>query len=235
MKGKCFAHNLLEEEQSAFPIKEDVTQIWHKRVGHYHHQGLLQLREKELALDVPKLSDEISSYKACQFGNQSRKPFPKSTWRATHKLQLIHMDVAGPQRTPSLKASVTSLIRELNQDVHFVEDEEWNWDDAEKKGQTMTELKLKFYRSSNEEDNDWQSEIVDHAHVRGKRLDTIRLLLAIVAQKSWKVFQLDIKSAFLNGVLQEEIYVEQLQGFVKEGEGEGDKVYLLKKALYGLV
>jgi len=37
---------------------------------------------------------------------------------------------------------------------------------------------------------------------------------------------------FLNGFLQEEIYVEQSQGFVKEGEE--DKVYLLKKALYGL-
>lgn len=35
------------------------------------------------------------------------------------------------------------------------------------------------------------------------RLDTIRLLLVIAAQKGWKVFQLDIKSAFLNGDLQE--------------------------------
>nr|KYP75090.1 Retrovirus-related Pol polyprotein from transposon TNT 1-94 [Cajanus cajan] len=64
------------------------------------------------------------------------------------------------------------------------------------------------------------------------RLETIRLLLAIAAQKNWKVYQLDVKSAFLNGFLQEEIYVEQPQGFVKEGEE--DKVYLLKKALYGL-
>ena len=64
------------------------------------------------------------------------------------------------------------------------------------------------------------------------RLDTIRLLLAIAAQKGWKVFQLDVKLAFLNGVLQEEVYVDQPEGFVKQGEE--DKVYLLKKALYGL-
>ena len=64
------------------------------------------------------------------------------------------------------------------------------------------------------------------------RLDTIRLLLAIAAQKSWKVYQLDVKSAFLNGFLQEEIYVEQPKGFVRKGEE--DKVYLLKKPLYGL-
>ncbi|CAL5340699.1 unnamed protein product [Camellia sinensis] len=64
------------------------------------------------------------------------------------------------------------------------------------------------------------------------RLDTIRLLLAIAAQKCWKIYQLDVKSAFLNGFLQEEIYVEQLEGFVMQGHE--DKVYLLKKMLYGL-
>ncbi|XP_068338928.1 uncharacterized protein [Pyrus communis] len=41
------------------------------------------------------------------------------------------------------------------------------------------------------------------------RLDTIRTLIALAAQKSWKLYQLDVKSAFLNGVLQEEVYVEQ--------------------------
>ena len=46
------------------------------------------------------------------------------------------------------------------------------------------------------------------------------------------MFQLDVKSAFLNGYLQEEIYVEQPEGFVVDGKE--DKVYLLKKALYGL-
>lgn len=64
------------------------------------------------------------------------------------------------------------------------------------------------------------------------RHDTIRLLLAIIAQKGWQVFHMDIKSTFLNGFLQEEIYVEQLEGFVIKGQE--DKVYLLKKALYGL-
>lgn len=41
------------------------------------------------------------------------------------------------------------------------------------------------------------------------RLDTIRKIIVLVAQKSWKLFQLDIKSTFLNGVLQEEVYVSQ--------------------------
>ncbi len=64
------------------------------------------------------------------------------------------------------------------------------------------------------------------------RLDTIRMLLALVAQKGWKTYQLDVKSAFLNGYIQEEIYVEQPEGFQVKGQEE--KVYLLKKALHGL-
>jgi len=64
------------------------------------------------------------------------------------------------------------------------------------------------------------------------RLDTIKLLLALAAQNGWHIFQLDVKSAFLNDVLNEEIYVEQPDGFEKEITSK--KVYLLKKALYGL-
>lgn len=64
------------------------------------------------------------------------------------------------------------------------------------------------------------------------RLDTIRFVLALAAQKGWKVFQLDVKSAFLNGYLQEEIYVEQPEGFAITGQENNN--YLLKKAFYGL-
>ncbi|RDX71636.1 hypothetical protein CR513_48992, partial [Mucuna pruriens] len=48
----------------------------------------------------------------------------------------------------------------------------------------------------------------------------------------WSIYQLDVKSAFLNGILEEEIYVDQLQGFFSKGN-EG-KVLRLRKALYGL-
>ncbi|KAI5327801.1 hypothetical protein L3X38_027197 [Prunus dulcis] len=64
------------------------------------------------------------------------------------------------------------------------------------------------------------------------RLDTIRTLIALAAQKGWKLFQLDVKSAFLNGVLEEEVYTEQPGGF--EVKTASHKVYKLKKALYGL-
>lgn len=64
------------------------------------------------------------------------------------------------------------------------------------------------------------------------RLITICSVLALAAQESWLVYQLDVKSAFLNGDLKEEVYVKQPLGFVLPGlEG---KVCKLKKILYGL-
>ncbi|KAA0059661.1 Retrovirus-related Pol polyprotein from transposon TNT 1-94 [Cucumis melo var. makuwa] len=176
----------------------------------------------------------------------------------------------------------------VSRDIHFVEDEEWNFDDAEKKGQTLEKMKFKFFYSSIEEEDDRQNEIVDDASVRGTRLlsdiyercnvavcepanyaeakkdqrpqdrkvigvkwvfrtklnangsinkHKVKLVVKGYAQifgvdYSDTFAPLDVKSAFLNGVLQEEIYVEQPEGCEKQGEG--NKVYLLKKALYGL-
>ena len=64
------------------------------------------------------------------------------------------------------------------------------------------------------------------------RLETIRMIIAIAAQYRWKIHQMDVKSAFLNGLLEEEVYVEQPEGYVAKGH-EG-KVLKLTKALYGL-
>ncbi|CAL2228324.1 unnamed protein product [Prunus armeniaca] len=64
------------------------------------------------------------------------------------------------------------------------------------------------------------------------RMETIRIVLALAAQLKTQNFQLDVKSAFLNGELEEEVYVEQLQGYIEKGNE--DKVCRLRKALYGL-
>lgn len=64
------------------------------------------------------------------------------------------------------------------------------------------------------------------------RIESIRLVVAIASAKGWPLFQLDVKSAFLNGPLVEEAYVTQPPGFEKKGQEE--MVFRLKKALYGL-
>ncbi|KAK2410100.1 putative mitochondrial protein [Trifolium repens] len=64
------------------------------------------------------------------------------------------------------------------------------------------------------------------------RLESIRLLLGVACILKFKLYQMDVKSAFLNGYLQEEVYVEQPKGFVDPEYP--NYVYKLKKALYGL-
>jgi hypothetical protein len=49
------------------------------------------------------------------------------------------------------------------------------------------------------------------------RLDTIRLLIALAAHKGWEVHHLDVKSAFLNGDLLEEVFIEQPSSFIVKG------------------
>nr|GFB61188.1 hypothetical protein [Tanacetum cinerariifolium] len=64
------------------------------------------------------------------------------------------------------------------------------------------------------------------------RLEAIRIFLAFAAQKNMVVYQMDVKTAFLNGNLWEEVYVSQPDGFVDSDNL--NQVYKLKKALYGL-
>ncbi|XP_075489616.1 uncharacterized protein LOC142528449 [Primulina tabacum] len=64
------------------------------------------------------------------------------------------------------------------------------------------------------------------------RIESVRLLLAIACHMDIKLYQMDVKSAFLNGILNEEAYVSQPKGF--EDPNHPNHVYKLKKALYGL-
>ncbi|CAM8999896.1 unnamed protein product [Rhodiola kirilowii] len=64
------------------------------------------------------------------------------------------------------------------------------------------------------------------------RLEAIRLLLALACHLKFRLFQMDVKSAFLNGFLNEEVFIAQPKGF--EDPHHPASVYHLKKALYGL-
>ena len=72
----------------------------------------------------------------------------------------------------------------------------------------------------------------DETFVPIARLEAIRLLIAYTTHKGFKLYQMDVKTAFLNGYLKEEVYVEQTPGF--EDASQPDHVYKLDKALYGL-
>jgi hypothetical protein len=68
------------------------------------------------------------------------------------------------------------------------------------------------------------------AHIA--RLEAITILLAFTISNGFKLYQIDVKNAFLNGVIQEEVFVKQPLGF--KNLKYPDRVYKLSKAFYGL-
>ncbi|KAI3746879.1 hypothetical protein L6452_09321 [Arctium lappa] len=63
-------------------------------------------------------------------------------------------------------------------------------------------------------------------------IEAIRMFLTYAAHKNFTVYQMDVKTTFLNGILKEEVYVSQPEGFVNQEKP--NHVYILDKALYGL-
>ena len=72
----------------------------------------------------------------------------------------------------------------------------------------------------------------DETYAPVARIEAIRLLIAFASYKGFKLYQMDVKTAFLNGILQDEVYVKQPPGFVDPQFTH--HVYRLDKALYGL-
>ncbi|CAJ2637049.1 unnamed protein product [Trifolium pratense] len=106
MKGKSFALDFMSKQQEV-----NSTTLWHKRLGHSHHNALMYLKKNNLAKNSIELEEELLACDVCQYGKQTRLPFPKElAWRATERLQLIHTDVGGPMRTPSLNESKYYIV-----------------------------------------------------------------------------------------------------------------------------
>jgi hypothetical protein len=77
-----------------------------------------------------------------------------------------------------------------------------------------------------------EGEDYDETFALVARYTSIRSIISIASVMGWKLHQMDVKIAFLNGVIEEEVYIEKPQGFVIHGKES--HVCKLKKALYGL-
>ncbi|GKB48547.1 retrovirus-related pol polyprotein from transposon TNT 1-94 [Tanacetum coccineum] len=88
-----------------------------------------------------------------------------------------------------------------------------------------TRLVAKGYRQ--EEGIDFEESFAPVA-----RLEAVRMFIAYAAHKNITIFQMDVKTAFLNGPLKEKVYISQPEGFIDLEFP--DYVYMLKKSLYGL-
>lgn len=80
------------------------THLWHERLGHLNYGSLVYLHSQGMVVDLPKmhaLSNHVCE--GCLLGKMCRYSFPKDGSVGTaHKLHLVHSDVCGPMRTPSI-------------------------------------------------------------------------------------------------------------------------------------
>ncbi|GJZ05463.1 retrovirus-related pol polyprotein from transposon TNT 1-94 [Tanacetum coccineum] len=81
------------------------------------------------------------------------------------------------------------------------------------------------------QDHSWIESMQDELH-QFERLEAVRMFVAHTAHKNFIIFKVDVKTAFLNDLIKEEVYVSQPDGFVDPDFP--DHVYRLQKALYGL-
>nr|GEX86851.1 integrase, catalytic region, zinc finger, CCHC-type, peptidase aspartic, catalytic [Tanacetum cinerariifolium] len=105
----------------------------------------------------------------------------------------------------------------------------WLWKNKKDEDQTVIRNKARLVAKgyAQEEGIDFKESFAPVA-----RLEAVRIFIAYAAHKSFPIFQMDVKTAFLNGPLKEEVYVAQPDGFIDPDHPE--KVYRLKKVLYGL-
>jgi hypothetical protein len=136
---------------------------------------------------------------------------------------------------------VVAMQKELN---NFKRNEVWSL--VERPKQNVVGIKWVFCNKQDKHGvvtrNKAQLVAKDYSQVKGldfdenfapiARLESIHILLAYATHHDFKLYQIDVKSAFLNGPIKEEVYVEQPPGF--KSEEHPNHVFKLHKALYGL-
>nr|GEV39506.1 retrovirus-related Pol polyprotein from transposon TNT 1-94 [Tanacetum cinerariifolium] len=149
----------------------------------------------------------------------------------------VDQDASSPsksQTTPEVQSSV--IPQDVEEDIHDIEVAHMGNDplfgvpipkvaSAQSSSTNKARLVARGYRQ--EEGIDFEESFASVA-----RLEAIRIFLAYAAHKNIVIYQMDVKTAFLNGNLREEVYVSQPDGFVDQDNP--NHVYKLKKALYGL-
>nr|GEY50109.1 retrotransposon protein, putative, unclassified [Tanacetum cinerariifolium] len=177
--------------------------------------------QQELDLLFGPSYDEFFTACTSSF-NKSSSPTNNSYQQHTQPTTNIQ-----PASEPSTPTYVWKLVdKPFGKSVIWLK---WLWKNIKDKEQTVihnkTRLVAKGY--AQEEGIDFEESFAPVV-----RLEAVRIFVVYAACKSFPIYHMDVKMAFLNGPLKEEVYVAQSKGFVDSDHPE--KVYQLRKALYGL-
>nr|GEX72518.1 hypothetical protein [Tanacetum cinerariifolium] len=189
----------------------NMLMLWHQRLSHLNFDTINDLAKNDLVSGLPKFKYHKEHLcPSCEQGKSKRASHPpKPVPNSRQRLHLLHMDLYGPMIIASINGKWYVLVimddYSLYTWVHFLRSK----DDAPEVIKTYLKRITVLLQ-----------------------MEAIRLFLAYAAHKSFNVFQMDVKTAFLHGTLKEEIYVCQPEGFIDADHPS--HVFKLKKALYGL-
>ncbi|GKF04996.1 retrovirus-related pol polyprotein from transposon TNT 1-94, partial [Tanacetum coccineum] len=177
--------------------------LWHRRLNHLNFGTINDLARKDLVRGLPRLKfekDHLCS--ACQLGKSKKFSHrPKSENTNMEVLHTLHMDLCGPMRVQSIKGKKYILV--------IVDDySRFTWVKFLRSKDETLEFVINFLKQIQEEGIDFEESFAPVA-----RIEAIRIFIANAATKNMIIYQMDVKTAFLNGDLQEEVFVSQPEGF----------------------
>lgn len=106
MQNRNFPLHWNYVSNTALKVEVEDSWLWHRRFGHFNFHALKILQQKNMIRDMPCIQEISDVCEGCQLGKQHRLSFPHGqAWRGTAPLELMHTDVFGPMRTPSLYQS----------------------------------------------------------------------------------------------------------------------------------
>nr|GEZ70311.1 retrovirus-related Pol polyprotein from transposon TNT 1-94 [Tanacetum cinerariifolium]GEZ70323.1 retrovirus-related Pol polyprotein from transposon TNT 1-94 [Tanacetum cinerariifolium] len=245
----------LHEIASASPIclmaraSSTKSWLWHQLLSHINFDTINDLAKNDLVSGLPKFKypkEHLCS--SCEQGKSKRASHPpKPVPNSRQRLHLLHVDLCGLIRIASIngKRVYNRRTKKIIETINFKRLDVWVLVRAL---DNITSLTLKWlFKNKHDEENMvirnksrlvmrgyHQEEGIDfkESFAPVARMEAIKVFLAYVAHKSFTVFQMDVKTAFLHGTLKEDVYVCQPEGFIDADHPS--YVFKLKKALYGL-
>jgi len=154
--GGCNSSVVPESGAENLVVFKENTMIWKQRLGHIGEKGLRKLHGKGMVEGITNSSLDFDFYENFQYGKQNRMSFPFGVKRVKQILELVHSDVFGPVKVPSLGKSVyyVSFMDEFlrNTWIHFLK-KKFEVLDKFKEFKALvenhTEKKIKLLRTDN--------------------------------------------------------------------------------------
>nr|GEV08781.1 zinc finger, CCHC-type [Tanacetum cinerariifolium] len=235
--------NKPKDRISLATIDENST-LWHGRLGHANMRHIQSLASKELVRNLPKLKFDQHFCDACNTKTSSRYSqnskayiiLNKHTRKVKESLNATFDETPPPSNTSPLvdddldeeeEAIMVTENKNLENDIgdetleideiviikesrnHPLENVIGNLNQRTLRSQAQTKARLVAQGYNQQEGIDYNETYAPVA-----RIESIRILLAYACALDFKLFQMDAKSAFLNGFINEEVYVAQPPGFI---------------------